>query len=118
VTAPGFLYLSPAILDETWVALGEPDECDEDAELKKRIPDGCRVVGYWEPENLIEYVIDGDFEVDGIRYRSATNHVRPMFSIEEQCTRASFACITPTNPPTEEELDYWVRTGKPLPRKG
>lgn len=90
---------------------------DKEAELQARVPGGCYVDDYCEYDNLITYAFCGDFEVDGIRYSWATNFIRPMFSIESQGanypSRMSFS-----RPITDEELDHWVRTGKPLPRKG
>lgn len=81
-----------------------------------KIPDGCHAVNTHDPETgWMGYREAGAFVVDGITYAysCANNYARPMFQVirdgYDGCRQR------PGWPPTEEELDFYVRNGS-LPR--
>lgn len=67
------------------------------------------------------YMLHTPFVVDGIEYdpMRITNHYRPIIDVFDdhlwlcECVRGDTEVIF-SRPLTEEELDRWVREGKPL----
>lgn len=71
----------------------------------------------YEPrdDGLFEFSPDEDFDVDGIHYIYGVADVyvtRPMFELlPDGCGARAQIAYTPSDPPSEPELDHWVATG-------
>jgi len=72
-------------------------------------------------EGVYHYSPNAEFVVDGIRYaiERIGAHIRPILDAYDdhldtcECQQGSFP-MRFSHPPTDFELDRWVRTGEPL----
>lgn len=76
-----------------------------------RLPPGCEATSTIH-DGIVYYRAFEPFPVDGIAYDSFDDdHVtRPIFSLEFDGGGQAAMCHS--RPPTDGELDYWVRTGE------